>query len=118
MSVQIVDATDGLVTVKITGQISPAEQTEFQKRLVALARKEGRVNLLVLAHEFQGWAKGDWSDISFQPQFDQHIGKMALVGDIKWKDEVVLFTGKGLRRVEIEMFPDAEKARAWLGAQA
>jgi hypothetical protein len=118
MSVEIVEAANGLVTVKVTGKLTRAEQTEFQKRVVALSEREGRVNVLVLAQDFQGWDKDDWGDLGFQAEFDQHLGKMAIVGDKKWADLAVLFTGKGLRRVEIEMFPDTEQAHAWLGAKA
>ncbi len=117
MSVEIVEAANALVTVKVTGKLTRAEQEEFQKRVVALSPKESCVNVLVLAQDFQGWEKGDWGDLSFQAEFDKHIGKMAIVGEQKWRDLAVLFTGKGLRRVQIEMFPDPDQARAWLAAK-
>ncbi len=118
MSVEIVEAAAGLVTVKITGKLTRAEQAEFQKRVTAVAEREGQVNVLALAQDFQGWEKGDWGDLSLQAEFDRHVGKIAIVGDKKWNDMAALFTGKGLRRVEIEMFPDAEQARAGLAAKA
>ncbi len=117
MSVEIVEVANGLVTLKLTGKLTRAEQADFQRRVVEIAEKEGKVNLLALAQEFEGWEKGDWGDLSAQAEFDRHIGKMAIVGDKKWNDLAVLFTGKGFRRVAIEMFPDVEQARAWLAAK-
>jgi hypothetical protein len=41
---------------------------------------------------------------------------MAIVGDKKWEDLVLIFASKGLRRFPIEYFEPAEspRARAWL----
>ena len=46
------------------------------------------------------------------------MDKIAIVGDQKWEDMALLFTGKGIRRVPIEYFPPADlvKARTWLAA--
>ncbi len=117
MSIQIMETAKGLVTVKLTGKLTPAEQQEYQRRLVESIGHEGHTDVLVLAQDFQGWEKGDWSDVSFQAQYDQHVGKMAIVGDKKWTDLAILFTGKGLRRVQIEMFSNPEEARAWIAAE-
>ena len=68
----------------------------------------------MLAQEFQGWDKGDWSDISFQTEYDRYIEKMAVVGEKKWADLAMMFIGKGLRRVQIEFFADEEMARTWV----
>jgi hypothetical protein len=117
MSVQIIDVSNGLVTAKIAGKLTPAEQVQFQKSVADLISKEGKARVLVLAKEFQGWDKGDWSDVSFQAKYDQDIEKMAVVGEKKWADLAVLFVGKGLRQVQIEFFTDEEKARSWVVSQ-
>jgi len=117
MSVQIIDVSNCLVTAKIAGKLTPAEQVQFQKCVADLISKEGKVSVLVLAQEFQGWDKGDWGDVSFQAEYDRHIEKMAVVGEKKWADLAMLFVGKGLRRVQIEFFADEEKARAWVVSQ-
>jgi len=116
MSIQIVEVAGAHVTVKITGKITPAEQIEFQKRIVEAMPAGQKGTVLVLAEEFDGWAKGDWGNIGYQSEYDAHVRKMAIVGDAKWTDLATMFTGKGLRKLEIEMFGDAAKARAWLQA--
>jgi hypothetical protein len=113
-----VNVEEGLVTVRIGGIVTPAEQARGQQAVAEAIQKQGKVKVLVLAQGFQGWSwsKGDWSDVSFQAQYDVSIEKMAFVGDRKWDDLARVFTGKGLRQVPIEFFPDEEKARVWLDA--
>lgn len=69
--------------------------------------------------KFQGWenAKG-WKDLSFSKKNDAFIEKLAIVGDEKWRDDVDMFTFKGLRPVPIQYFGAEEvvAARRWLNA--
>ncbi len=118
MSIQLISTENGLVTLQVSGTITPDEQAQFQKRVVEIIPAGGKSNVLVLAQEFQGWGKGDWGNMSAQAEYDRHVERMAIVGDEKWKDLAVLFTGKGFRSVQIEMFGDLNEARAWLGAQS
>jgi hypothetical protein len=58
-------------------------------------------------------AARDWGDVSFMNQQGQHIEKMALVGDEKWRDDALAFTAKGFRPTVIEFFaaPGMNEAR-------
>jgi len=114
VSIPAVNVEERLVTVKIAGIITPAEQARGQRGIAEVIKKLGNVKVLVLARDFQGWGRGDWSDVSFQAQYDEGIEKMAFVGDRKWDDLARVFIGKGIRQVPIEFFPDEDKARAWL----
>jgi hypothetical protein len=40
----------------------------------------------------------------------QHIEKMAIVGDEKWRDDALAFTAKGFRSTAIELFPASRGA--------
>jgi hypothetical protein len=76
-------------------------------------------NTNLLVENFAGIDKaGNWSDVSFQARNDPFIEKIAIVGEKKWEDVALLFSGKVIRRVPIEYFPPADvaKARAWLKA--
>jgi hypothetical protein len=76
-------------------------------------------NTNLLVENFAGIDKaGNWGDVSFQARNDPFIEKIAIVGEKKWEDVTLLFSGKGIRRVPIEYFPPADlaKARAWLKA--
>ena len=117
MSIEIVNASKGVLTFKVTGQLNQAEFAAAQKRAGEIIRQQGKVRLLVLIENFVGMEKaGDWGDVSFQADYDAFIEKLAIVGDRKWEDVALLFTGKGVRRVPIEYFPPADlaKARTWL----
>jgi stage II sporulation SpoAA-like protein len=118
MGVKIVDTSDGLLTVEFTGLLRKPELEQAQKAAIDLIQKHGKVSVLALEKDFQGWDKqGNWGDLSFQSKYDKHIEKIAIVGEKKWEDWALAFTAKGFRPVEIEYFLPAElaKARAWLG---
>jgi len=90
--------------------IVPAKQT--------IAR-EGKIRALMIAEGFEGWErKADWGDVSFMMEQGQHIEKMAIVGDEKWRDDALAFTAKGFRPAAIEFFPASRinEARIWLNA--
>lgn len=117
MSAEIISNFNGIVTNRVSGVLTQAELSAVQKQLLGIIGREGGVRLLILCEGFQGWDKeSDWEDVSFQTQSDPYINKMALVGDKKWEDLALLFTGKGFREFPIEYFEldDVEKARVWL----
>lgn len=117
MSIEIVGASDGILTFTVTGRLNQVEFAAAQQRAGEIIRQQGKVRLLVLVEDFAGTEKaGDWGDVSFQADYDPFIEKLAIVGDQKWEELVLLFAGKGIRRVPIEYFPAADlaKARTWL----
>lgn len=117
MSAEIIKYTNGIATVRVTGKLTQPELAAFQKSAADLIRQHGNIRFLVLVTEFQGWEKGgDWGDISFQMEHDDHIKKMAMVGDKQWEDLALVFTAKGLRKFPIEYFQPADlaKAETWL----
>lgn len=117
MSAEIISNFNGIVTYRISGILTQSELRRRQKELIAIIGREGGIRLLILCEDFQGWDKAsDWEDVSFQSQSDPYINKMALVGDKKWEDLALMFTGKGFREFPIEYFEshEIEKARAWL----
>ncbi len=118
MSAKIVDTARGVLTIKITGTLTRAELADVQKKAGEILRQEGKMSLLVLTENFQGWGAGgeDWGDLSFQDAHDAFIEKLAIVGEEKWEDLALIFVSKGLRRFPVEYFQPADlaKARAWL----
>lgn len=117
MSAEIISHFDGIVTAKITGKLTHPELTALQQSMLGIIGREGGIRVLIICEDFQGWAKeGDWADVSFQHTSDPYVNKMALVGEKKWEDLALLFTGKGFREFPIEYFEPGEldKAREWL----
>jgi len=117
MSAEIVDNTEGVLTIRISGKLRHSELATAQKNAAEMLKKKGGSRVLVLAEKFEGWEKaGDWGDLSGQQQLDAQIDRMAIVGEKRWEDVALLFTGKGIRHIEIEYFSptDLIKARSWL----
>jgi hypothetical protein len=116
MLVSIDRESPRIIRVDLSGRMD-AKQWRTAQEGVASLLKEGEITpLLVYAASFDGWGDGSWDDFSFQQQYDAQIGRLAIVADKRWEDRALLFTGKGLRRIEIEFFTPAEidRARQWL----
>lgn len=121
MTAEIAAVENRTVTVRITARLTQSELAAIQKETGAIIERLGRVRILVLAEHFQGWEEGgQWNDFSFQDAHDQHIERMAIVGDEKWQDLALLFASQGLRPFPIEFFPPERlaEARAWLSQVA
>jgi hypothetical protein len=117
MSVEITDSTSGIVTVKVAGKLAQPDIARAQQQAIGIIARQGKIRLLVIVESFQGWEKGgDWSDVSFQSEYDEHIERMAVVGEKRWEEMALIFVGKGFREFPIEYFQPGEvaKARAWL----
>lgn len=118
MSAEIVDASRGVLTIRIAGELTQAELAAVQRQAGETLRRDGKMGILILTENFRGWGPGGdaWGDLSFQEQHDPLIDKLAIVGDQKWEDLALIFVAKGLRRFPVEYFSPAEltRARAWL----
>ena len=119
MSAEILDNTEGILSIRISGKLRNSELATAQKTAAEMLKKRGGSRVMVLAEKFDGWEKGDdWGDLSAQTQLDAQIDRMAIVGEKRWEDVALLFTGKGIRHIEIEYFspPDLPRARSWLSS--
>ena len=119
MPVEIIDASGKLLQIRIRGMLEKADH----ERVIQIAKeaiaREGKIRGLIIAEGFEGWARHeDWGDVSFMMEEGQHIEKMAVVGDEKWRDDALAFTAKGFRPTAIEFFALSrlDEARRWLVA--
>jgi hypothetical protein len=108
-----------LLVVKIRGLLRRKEFEKSERASVKMIQEVGKLTALILLDEFRGWEPADqWGQIGFLMQHDSDIAKIAIVGEEKWRDEVLAFAGVGLRRSAVRYFNDAESARAWLAENA
>lgn len=116
MSSQTLDAIDGIITVEISGVITPAEHAATQAEILAYLKEWGGGSILCICEEFEGFSGGDWTGLSFQIEADPLILKMAVIGESRWEDLAMTFTGKGFRPFPIAYFETGNliPARAWL----
>ncbi len=118
MPVTIEPGPGKLIVARVSGKISPAEWLAIQQAVAKRMSPDRLTSFLIIVQDFQGWEHGDWDDMSFQMKHDRQIGRMAIVAEKRWEDELLLFAGKGFRKFDIRYFPPSEmaQARAWLAA--
>ena len=117
MAIQIVAESNGLVIIRIYNLVTQEDMKQWQEAFVAAIERYGKVRVLVVLETFQGWEKSDaWEDISFIAEYDKKIEKLAVIGDLKWRDDVSAFIGKPFRSASIEFFNPSQEseARTWL----
>ncbi len=108
---------DGLEVCRVRGTLTWDEFSRLQESLVPEQGLDQKVNTLVLLEDFEGWDDSEhWGELRYVERNDAVLGKMAIVGDERWRDQMEMFTLKGLRPVDIEYFGSGELdlARLWL----
>ena len=119
MPVQIIGASGKLLQIKIRGMLKKADHDRIVRIAKETIEREGKIRALLILEGFEGWERHEgWGNVSFMMEEGQHIEKMAIVGDEKWKDDVLAFTAKGFRPTAIEFFATSRtnEARTWLSA--
>jgi hypothetical protein len=117
MSCKIISVDGGLLTVRLSNILRLAEQQAVQKIAEEMIGAAGKIRMLVIAENFEGWSReDDWNDMGFLMEYGDSVVKMAIVGEAHWKDDAYAFAGKGLRDTEIEFFaPSAlHEAECWV----
>ncbi|WP_421864597.1 STAS/SEC14 domain-containing protein [Motiliproteus sp.] len=117
MSVALQFEQSNRVVIRVSGELQVDEFARVSDQLVASLDQVLPTEILILLEQFEGWEHSDgWEGQLFSDSFDQHVRRIAIVGDPRWQEQALLFTGQGLRPVEIEFFPavDEYKARHWL----
>ena len=106
-----------LLNCSVSGVLTKAEMDTLWQRARHLIRRTGKIRVLLVARGFKGWKRGDnWEDTTFWDEHDSDVERIAIVADERWKDDVLLFTGKPFRTPQIEFFPESRMAdaRAWV----
>lgn len=104
--------------VRVSGTITPSVQAQAAEAVRDAIRKHGDIQLLIVLEDFAGWSRSeDWVNAPIHFEFDVHLKRVAVVGDPKWKDDLLAFLGLPLRDVPFQYFAAerAADARAWLG---
>jgi hypothetical protein len=109
----------GICRLDISGVLLRSEYRQCEAELKSELERAGSVKLLCVLRGFEGWEPNvEWSDLAFYVKHGDAIGRIAIVGDERWRSEMLMFAAADLRRAPVEFFPDAEltRARAWLSA--
>jgi len=117
VSVAFTKESENLLVVDIKGTFTFEDLKEFENKARAEIDRGQKVRLLVLAEQLSHWGKGgDWGDLTFMYEYDAAIAKIAVVADLKWQDQVLMFLGAGRRQAAVEFFVSGQEqtARDWL----
>jgi SpoIIAA-like len=109
----------GRLVLGITGLLRKAELDDVQRQMLGMMRQDGAgsVRLLVVLDAFEGWEPGArWNDLSFYVNHGDALERIAIVGDERWRDHMLMFTAADLRKGPVEYFTPSRlaEARAWL----
>lgn len=118
MAISVRKETNRVYVITMSGFVTWAESQAVQARAEAEdIFASGQVRVLIRMEELAGWEPSEqWGDVSFFFRHDADIGRIAVVGDPRWRDEMLTFLFADYRRAEVQFFfeTELESARAWL----
>lgn len=121
VGVTISKESNNCIVITINGILLYKDLVQIQNTAKGMLGSGAKINCLILAKKFSGWGNnGKWGDLKFMYESDPFINKIAIVADGKWKDELLMFVGEGLRKATVKFFlSDRENAaRFWLSKSA
>lgn len=115
MSIGFEERDKGLFVITASGLLTKADKKDWEVRGREAIRSRGKIRILLVLVDFEGWEKSNaWSDMTFMMTEGDQIEKIAVVGDLRWREPVFMFLGKSLRPTEIEFFTEEAPALHWL----
>lgn len=118
MAISSHQVTDRVHLITLSGLLAWAEFQAFLARVeTENVFASGKVRVLIRLEGFAGWEPGEqWGDVSFFFRHDKDIERIAVVGDPRWRDQMLMFLFADYWQAEARFFPetDLETARAWL----
>ncbi len=117
MAITALEESGNLYVIKISGLIKKAEWDAAQAAAAKQWENINNIMILLILEDFKGWEQTEaWGDMSFYLEHRDKIKKIAIVGDPKHEDEMLMFSGAGFRPAPVKYFAPAQMdlARKWL----
>lgn len=118
MPISVLAEPSGLLVAHLSGVIEREEVDASKREVFAHLMNAGSAPLLM--HVQPGFvglqALVQWDDIPEDKFIQQHITRLAFVGDLRWRDTALLFFFHNMVPFQMEYFPEEqyELAVAWL----
>lgn len=110
--------TQQLIVIRSAGVLTRAEVDEAKRAVYQQMLHHGKQHVLIVIDEgFINLEPGaTWEDIEEDAYIQRHIIRLAVVGDLRWRDRAVLFFLNAVGGFPLDYFkPEHEPlARAWL----
>jgi hypothetical protein len=118
MTVKLEFAENNLVISHTSGVLTYDEFNEAKKEVADFIKKNGKINMLVIIEEGFSNIKSfaSWHDDDIDEFIQKNTNRLAIVGNLKWYEDALLFFLHGLVPFTIEYFKigQEELAIAWL----
>jgi hypothetical protein len=121
MPIALHHESDNTYRLDISGVLLRAEFRQCEAELASELDRVGSAKLLCVLTAFEGWEPhADWNNLAFYVKHGDAIERIAIVGDVRWRDLTMMFATADLRKAPVEFFPerDLAQARAWLAHSA
>ncbi len=120
MAISVTFEEGNLAVIRSSGVLTRPEVDQAKRQVYGHIVAHGKVLVLILIDEgfINLEAFAQWDDIEVDAVIQPNIIRMALVGDMRWRDKAMLFFITAVASFQIEYFkPEQEDfARAWLNA--
>ena len=109
------ESTDSCIGFKMSGKVTAEDYDVLLPKLDEAISAHGKINLLVLMGDFEGWDGLDAAkdDFKFGTQEYRQVEKAAFVGENKWMKRAVKIMGPFTRRTEERVFEPDQLDEAW-----
>lgn len=117
MTVESMDLADDLHIVQVRGTLGVDQLRQLRARLERAAMQVRPLRVLVVLRDFAGWERSaGWGEVDDLAMPDEHLRRIAVVGEPRWREQTLLFMASELRAVPIEYFapPALDDALRWL----
>jgi len=108
----------GVWVMRASGALRKEELDSVQETLLKrLGPGENFRLLAIVGEDFSGWVGGEvWNDMGFFEEHGDRLEKIAIVGDSRWENSMLMFAAAGLRRAPVKYFTTNQlaEAYAWL----
>ncbi len=117
MTIQVEFTAPNRVDVHVTGTMLRAEVDASKYAIHDLMQAHGKCLIMIhLDSGLQGMqALVRWDDIDVDQSIKQHIIRLAVVGDLRWRDSALLFLFNSMLPFQVEYFQAASQAVADAG---
>lgn len=110
--------TTGLIVIRSEGILVRTEVDATKRAVHRQMQLHGKQLVLILIDENFGDLEplATWDDIEEDAFIQQQITRLAIVGDLRWRDRALLFFLNAFGRFQIDYFKSEDEplARAWL----
>jgi hypothetical protein len=109
------ESTESCIGFKISGEIETEDYEKLLPKLDAAIAAHGKINLLVVLEEIDGFDgfEAAKADFRFGTQQYRQVEKAAFVSDKKWLERMVKIMDPFTRRTEEKIFEPDQLAEAW-----